>query len=282
MAKITEYNEGIMIFKDTFEYLINGDLTETEFCELINLIYNAKWCKEIAESDISNKNVRIVWKTLKHSIRKSVANSKQYARSKTKQQDLSTTELKCNAPIFSMSFNEGYDIPMDEIDCVKQQNNNIMELSDEVKFVEQMNTTTNDNDSMDLANVFKDSVSRNDSIRLDMLETKENPREANKTDFAEALLKNVSMKVEDTFQNKVYKALKAKSMTQCYDAALKMIYDNPTMKDFKMAHIKDVFNFLKIDYTIEELDNLVESELEKMRNNEEYALSKNYALVDKY
>lgn len=72
-------NDGIVMFKDTFEYIVNGELTPEESVLLMKLIYDFKWldiCPE--DSDISSKSVRLIWKTLKHTINRSKQNQRAY------------------------------------------------------------------------------------------------------------------------------------------------------------------------------------------------------------
>lgn len=73
-------NEGIMIFKDTFEYLIDGDLDEMQFCELMRLIYHARFGNGVELDDIKDKFVKSIWRTLRHSVARSTTNAKQYAK----------------------------------------------------------------------------------------------------------------------------------------------------------------------------------------------------------
>lgn len=72
-------NDGIIMFKDTFEYIVNGELTPEESVLLMKLIYDFKWldiCPE--DKDISSKSVRLIWKTLKHTINRSKQNQRAY------------------------------------------------------------------------------------------------------------------------------------------------------------------------------------------------------------
>lgn len=78
----TDSNWGLMIFKDTFEYLINGDMSNDEFCTLIRCVYNLRENGELPNEDELPKTVRLVWKTLKHSVSKSATNKKYYNKQK--------------------------------------------------------------------------------------------------------------------------------------------------------------------------------------------------------
>ena len=70
-------NEGIIIFKDIFEYYKEGELNAKQFSELMMLIYSTRWeDKVIEDKDIKDTKIRLIWKTLKHSVVKSKNNSK--------------------------------------------------------------------------------------------------------------------------------------------------------------------------------------------------------------
>lgn len=88
---------GIMIFQDTFDYLMDNDLTEHEFCEIMRSIYQVRWKNQKPDESEMSKNVRLVWKTLKHSIYKSAQNARQYEKNKLKNKfnsiDTSTGEV---------------------------------------------------------------------------------------------------------------------------------------------------------------------------------------------
>ena len=69
-------NAGIIIFKDTFEYYKEGELNAKQFSELMMLIYSTRWeDKVIEDKDIKDTKIRLIWKTLKHSVVKSKNNS---------------------------------------------------------------------------------------------------------------------------------------------------------------------------------------------------------------
>ena len=86
-------NVGITMFKETFEYLINGDLTKDQFGELAILIYNTKWGDGTYEENITDRDVRLIWKTLRHSVKKSASNSKNYEERKNKTDIPSNTDF---------------------------------------------------------------------------------------------------------------------------------------------------------------------------------------------
>lgn len=88
--------KGIMIFKDTFEYLMSGEITNEQFAELMKLVYQLRWGDGVDESLIKDKEVRLIWRTLKHTVQKSKTNAKQYQKNKT---DITpNTEFENEAP----------------------------------------------------------------------------------------------------------------------------------------------------------------------------------------
>lgn len=95
--------EGIMIFKDTMEYLINGYITAEQYAELTKLIYYTKWGNGVEEDDIKDREILLIWKTLKHSVLKSVRNSKSYSKQNTNNnQDIQPNtefEITPNEPV---------------------------------------------------------------------------------------------------------------------------------------------------------------------------------------
>lgn len=99
----TDSNWGLMIFKDTFEYLIDGDMSDTEFCTLMRCVYNLRENGELPNEDELPKTVRLVWKTLKHSVSKSKTNQKYYDKKKNKKPKQSIIKA-----------NEGFSCPWDD------------------------------------------------------------------------------------------------------------------------------------------------------------------------
>jgi hypothetical protein len=77
---MTNKEKGIMIFKDTFEYLMDGDLTSEQFAELMKLIYQLRWGDGVDDSKIMDKEVKLIWKTLRHTVQKSKTNARQYQK----------------------------------------------------------------------------------------------------------------------------------------------------------------------------------------------------------
>ena len=95
-------SEGIMIFKDTMEYLINGDINEMQYAYLTKLIYETRWGNGVDDNTIEDRDVRMIWKTLKHSVKKSKTNATQYAKNKK------------NKPNKPQKSTDDIDIPQEE------------------------------------------------------------------------------------------------------------------------------------------------------------------------
>lgn len=71
-------DKGIMIFKETFEYMMEGMITEEQFGKLMKMVYQTRWEDGVDESTIEDKELKLIWKTLKHVVLKSKTNSNQY------------------------------------------------------------------------------------------------------------------------------------------------------------------------------------------------------------
>lgn len=77
-------NENIVVFKEVFDYYVDGDIDKDQFVEVLMLMYDTKWGNGIKEEEITDRDVRLIWKTLRHSVKKSVRNSKNYEDRKNK------------------------------------------------------------------------------------------------------------------------------------------------------------------------------------------------------
>lgn len=82
-------NAGIMVFKDVFDYYVEGEIDKDQFVEVMMLIYDTKWGNGEKENNIDDRDVRMIWRTLRHSIKKSVQNAKDYdTKQKKNNQDI--------------------------------------------------------------------------------------------------------------------------------------------------------------------------------------------------
>lgn len=79
MSKKNEEKEtGIMVFKSTFEYLMKKELSDEDFCILMRCIYNARWNGVFTDEDELPFHVRLIWRSLKHFVKKSIRNADDY------------------------------------------------------------------------------------------------------------------------------------------------------------------------------------------------------------
>lgn len=89
-------SEGILIFKDTMEYLVDGILTAEQYAELTRMIYATRWGNGINEKEIKDKLLLGIWKTLKHTIKKSARNARYRENNQNKKsalQEVTSTEF---------------------------------------------------------------------------------------------------------------------------------------------------------------------------------------------
>lgn len=82
MTKTNNEEWGLMIFKSTFDYLIEGDLSNDGFCELMRCIYNLRENGEMPDMSAMSKEVRLVWRNYQHTILKSIRNARYYEKKK--------------------------------------------------------------------------------------------------------------------------------------------------------------------------------------------------------
>lgn len=81
-----------MVFKSTFEYLMKKELSDEDFCTLMRCIYTARWNGVFTDEDELPFNVRLIWRSLKHFIKKSIRNADNYQnRQKSKEVENNNT-----------------------------------------------------------------------------------------------------------------------------------------------------------------------------------------------
>lgn len=89
-------SEGILIFKDIMEYLIDGILTAEQYAELTRMIYATRWGDGVNEKAIQDKQLLGIWKVLKHTIKKSARNARYRENNLNKKsalQEITSTEF---------------------------------------------------------------------------------------------------------------------------------------------------------------------------------------------
>lgn len=75
-------SDKITIFKEVFDYYYDGDLTKEQLADLLLLHYETKWGDGVDVNSIDDKEVKVIWKTLRHTVVKSVKNAKEYENRK--------------------------------------------------------------------------------------------------------------------------------------------------------------------------------------------------------
>ena len=120
-------NEGIIIFKDTFEYYKEGELNAKQFSELMMLIYSTRWeDKVIEDKDIKDTKIRLIWKTLKHSVIKSKNNSNNNKKKKEANKVVTSENNSKNNISYSRSsyvFKKPHKMTDEELEKLLKDNN---------------------------------------------------------------------------------------------------------------------------------------------------------------
>lgn len=88
-------SEKITIFKEVFNYYYDGDITKEQLADLLLLHYETRWGDGVEVKDIQDKDVRMIWRTLQHTVAKSVRNAKDYENRKSNK----TNDLKPSEPV---------------------------------------------------------------------------------------------------------------------------------------------------------------------------------------
>lgn len=99
-------SEGILIFKDTMEYLVDGILTAEQYAELTRMIYATRWGDGVNEKEIKDKLLLGIWKTLKHTIKKSARNARYRENNQNKKSVLQEEYKNENKAILTPQNNE--------------------------------------------------------------------------------------------------------------------------------------------------------------------------------
>lgn len=96
-------HEYIKIFKNIFEYHINGMLNNKEFCQLMDLIYYYRFDQEKAKGIKLSPKVELVWQGIKPTMAKQKTNADNYRQRKNKDVNLDEHE-----------FGQGTEVEMDK------------------------------------------------------------------------------------------------------------------------------------------------------------------------
>lgn len=95
MKKMKNKKEGQMIFKNIFEYHTEGMLNDSEFCEIMDLIYRLRWDDENYDPSKLSKNARLVWQGIEPTFKKSKSNAEYYDATKN---ESGSDDLSCYTP----------------------------------------------------------------------------------------------------------------------------------------------------------------------------------------
>lgn len=96
--------DKITIFKEVFDYYYDGEITKEQLADLLLMHYETRWGDGVDAKEIEDKDLRMIWRTLQHSVIKSTKNAKQYEKQQNKKsafQEVKETEFdipNCQTP----------------------------------------------------------------------------------------------------------------------------------------------------------------------------------------
>ena len=88
--------DKITIFKEVFDYYYDGEITKEQLADLLLMHYETRWGNGVDVKEIEDKDLRMIWRTLQHSVIKSTKNAKQYEKQQNKKsalQEVKETEF---------------------------------------------------------------------------------------------------------------------------------------------------------------------------------------------
>lgn len=83
--------DKITIFKEVFDYYYYGEITKEQLADLLLMHYETRWGNGVDVKEIEDKDLRMIWRTLQHSVIKSTKNAKQYEKQQNKKSALQDT-----------------------------------------------------------------------------------------------------------------------------------------------------------------------------------------------
>lgn len=83
--------DKITIFKEVFDYYYYGEITKEQLADLLLMHYETRWGNGVDVKEIEDKDLRMIWRTLQHSVIKSTKNAKQYEKQQNKKSALQNT-----------------------------------------------------------------------------------------------------------------------------------------------------------------------------------------------
>ena len=83
--------DKITIFKEVFDYYYDGEITKEQLADVLLMHYETRWGNGVDVKEIEDKDLRMIWRTLQHSVIKSTKNAKQYEKQQNKKSALQDT-----------------------------------------------------------------------------------------------------------------------------------------------------------------------------------------------
>lgn len=132
MREYSNRNEGQMIFKNIFEYHTKGLLNDSEFCELMDLIYSIRWDNDNYKPTNASEKVQMIWQGISPTFKKSKSNAEYYDRKQVEKgkepkckQDYDSGEIdNKNYQLLAAELN-GRKIMKTDIDKIIEKNESI-------------------------------------------------------------------------------------------------------------------------------------------------------------
>lgn len=139
--------DKITIFKEVFDYYYDGEITKEQLADLLLMHYETRWGNGVDVKEIEDKDLRMIWRTLQHSVIKSTKNAKQYEKQQNKKSALQDTvgtefnvtpvnNIPCetkieNKPVLTPQINQDDNQYQEDVESslnsLKMGNNEIME-----------------------------------------------------------------------------------------------------------------------------------------------------------
>ena len=173
-------NAGIMVFKDVFDYYVEGEIDKDQFVEVMMLIYDTKWGNGEKENNIDDRDVRMIWRTLRHSIKKSVQNAKDYdTKQKKNNQDIQpNTEIEITQnKEFDTTFDTIPQLDNESVSNGQEMGKNSTYSTQEIAFILEQYNIPENAPSIDL--LIQDkylTISRKFGISMGQLQTVQQQR----------------------------------------------------------------------------------------------------------
>lgn len=147
--------DKITIFKEVFDYYYDGEITKEQLADLLLMHYETRWGDGVDAKEIEDKDLRMIWRTLQHSVIKSTKNAKQYEKQQNKKSAFQevkeeATEISHISPSEGIKKENDIQIPNEDLkptEAIKSAINDILpnEFMDGLEnATEKSNITTED------------------------------------------------------------------------------------------------------------------------------------------